>query len=309
MATVPGDKRTALEVAALNKANIQGKKFLVTGAYSGIGVETTKALLAMGAKKIVLAGRSQKLQDEFVAELAKTYDADRVDGGGLLDLSDLASVKEFAEYVKKNYDSIDVLILNAGIMNTPQGVTKQGIEQQMGVNVVGHFLLAKSLVNITKRQVWLSSSAHTRNGGPRINLGYLKNFSMESEYDGFTAYQQSKLGDILLAKEFSKRYSSIEAAAVHPGVIKTNLGRHFSFFQMAMFFLFHAIPGMIKGTFKFKSIEQGAATNVHVASISDIVNGAYYADCDIAEEYESAKNEEDAKALFEYCDEITKDFQ
>ena len=153
-----GFHTTALEAAKVH-GNVAGKVFVVTGAYSGIGAETVKALLAEGGS-VVLGGRSEKLQSEFVEELQKTYDASKIDGGCLLDLGDLESVKKFADYVRNKYESI-VLINNAGVMASPPTTTKQGFESQMGINVIGHFLLSKLLVDKTKRQVWLSSSAHT----------------------------------------------------------------------------------------------------------------------------------------------------
>jgi short chain dehydrogenase len=150
---------TALEVAEANKASIEGKVFVVTGAYSGIGLEATKALLTAGGT-VVLTGRSESLLQETVEALKKEgFDEAKIDGGCTIDLSDLDTVKAFASYVKGKYDRI-VLICNAGVMATPPGVTKQGFEQQFGINVIGHFLLAKLLVDKTSRQVWLSSSAH-----------------------------------------------------------------------------------------------------------------------------------------------------
>jgi len=154
----PGKKRTALEAAQLN-GNVKGKTYVITGAYSGIGVETTKALLQEGGN-VVVGGRNPKLLDEFVVKMKKEYSEEQVDGS-IIDLGDLESVKVFAKYVNDKYTVIDVLICNAGIMNAPAGVTKNGFESQMGVNVIGHFLLAKALVDKTKRQVWVSSLGHT----------------------------------------------------------------------------------------------------------------------------------------------------
>ena len=153
----PGAKRTALEAAKLGE--VKGKTFVITGAYSGIGVETAKALLAEGGS-VVVGGRNQQLLDEFVEKLKEEYDSSKVDGA-VIDLADLATVKTFAEYVQnKGYQDV-VLICNAGVMNTPPGQTKDGYETQMGVNVIGHFLLAKLLVKQTRRQVWVSSLGHT----------------------------------------------------------------------------------------------------------------------------------------------------
>lgn len=309
----PGDKRTAVQVADLYKDTVENKVFVVTGAYSGIGVETCRALHAAGAGTVIVGGRNSKLQNEFITKLKEEYPVDKIDGH-IIDLGDLESVKNFAAYVNGKYAKIDVLILNAGIMNTPPGLTANGFEQQLGVNCIGHFLLAKLLVHKTVRQVWLSSLAHERNGSPRIDIEYTKAFSMENtkDYDGWSAYQQSKLGDILLAKEFGKRYPQVETCSLHPGVIRTNLGRHLTVWDM-LSFVFIRMPTLILngGKNPIKTIEQGAATTVYCAALPahELQQGAYYADCNVATESDSAKNREDAVAFFDHCDSVTKDFQ
>lgn len=290
-----GNQRTASQVADRYKDHVKDKVFVITGAYSGIGVETCRALLAAGAGTVIVGGRNPKLQDEFVAQLKKDYPNHQIDGH-LIDLGDLKSVQKFAAYVSAKYDKIDGLILNAGVMNTPAGLTVNGLEQQVGVNCVGHFLLAQLLVHQTVRQIWLTSGAHARNGSPRIDIDYLQSFSVENtkDYDGWSAYQQSKLGDILLAKEFGKRYPPIETCSVHPGIIGTNLWR--------------TTGGNVTMN---KTIEQGAATTVHCAALPshEFRQGAYYADCEVATESASAQNQEDAAAFFDYCNAVTKDFQ
>lgn len=121
-------------------------------------------------------------------------------------------------------------------MNTPPGKTKDGFETQMGINVIGHFLLAKILVEITKRQVWLSSKGHIRFGAPRIDLEAITNVD-ESTYIPRARYQQAKLGDILLAKQFAEQYPHLMAVSVHPGGVKTDLGRHMTTGQKIKFIL------------------------------------------------------------------------
>ena len=138
-----GYKRTALEAAKLGE-NIDGKVFVVTGCYSGIGVETVKALLDQGGK-VVLGGRNPQQLEDFAATMKSTYnDNTRVDSA-VLDLGDLESVQKFAQYILAKTEIYhDVCVIcNAGVMNTPPGLTKSGFESQMGVNVVGHYLLCK----------------------------------------------------------------------------------------------------------------------------------------------------------------------
>jgi hypothetical protein len=130
-------------------------------------------------------------------------------------------------------------------------------------------------------------------------------------YDGWKAYQQSKLGDILLPKEFAERYPTLQAASLHQGCINTNISRHTFFFSMIWFLLTRA-PDLISakpGGMAVKSVEVGASTTVTAATTADLVNGGYYDDCEVAKESELAKNVDDAKALFDYCDEVTQEFQ
>jgi NAD(P)-dependent dehydrogenase (short-subunit alcohol dehydrogenase family) len=281
--------------------------------------ETVRALLKVGSKHIVIGGRNSKFQEEFVAKLKEeqgdAFDTDtQVDGSHTIDLADLQSVKDFGNYVAATYPTIDCLICNAGVMNTPASVTKDGFEQQMGVNVIGHFLLSKLLANQTKRQVWVASYGHTLMGGPRIDIDAIRNFSVDAPYDSFRAYQQSKLGNILLAKEFQKRYSpALETVSLHPGCIFTSLYRETGILD-AVKVTASMLPSVILGNVSQvfpKQTTAGASTTVTCATLpsAQLVPGAYYSNCDVAAENEAAKNDEDAAALFEYCEEVTKTFQ
>lgn len=299
---------------AVSGLDLSGKVFLVTGAYSGLGAETTKALLSAGAT-VMVAGRNAQSQADFAETLAEK--PGRVDAEKTLDLGSLASVREFADHVLTRYQAIDCLINNAGVMNTPPGRTVDGFEVQMGTNVIGHFLLAKLLAPRTKRQVWLSSAGHLLIGdppgdvhdhvkAPRIELDAIEKVD-EKKYDSWHRYQQSKLGDILLAKQFPLEFDHLESCAVHPGVVRTNLSRHMSKWTMVKY-VWAAITG--RGA-KLLTPERGARTQTLCAVMpSDaFVQGAYYADCLVAQEAESARNMEDAKRLFDYCDKATRPFQ
>lgn len=309
--------RTAFE--AVQGIDLSGKVFLVTGAYSGLGAVTTKALLTAGAT-VIVAGRNLKSQADFVSELTASgsdsgFDADLVDGSHTVDLGRLASVRDFAKYVRTNYDRIHCLINNAGIMNTPYSVTKDGFEIQMGTNVIGHFLLAKILADITKRQVWLSSAGHKLIGtppgnhdnarAPRIDLSAITEVDVRT-YDGWKRYQQSKLGDILLAKQFPVEYPHLQACAVHPGIVRTNLSRHNSIWQLLKY-----LVAFVFGSQRLSTPDEGARTQTYCAVMpeDEFVNGAYYADAAVSEEAEAARNMDDAKALYDYCDEVTRPFQ
>lgn len=282
-----------------------------------------KALLKAKAKKVVIGGRNVKLQEEFVAKLkeeqGEAYDTDKqLDGTHTIDLASLQSVKDFASYVAASYPVVDVLICNAGIMNAPAGVTREGIEQQMGVNCVGHFLLAKLLLpHRTKRIVWVASYGHAIRGGLRLDLAALRNFSVDAatDYDGWRAYQQSKLGNILLAKEFQKRYSpALQAVSLHPGTIYTPLYRATGLVS-ALQISWALFPGALRGNVPQlfpKLPAAGAATTVTCATLpaDQLVGGAYYSNCAVvATETAAARNADDAAAFYEYCDEVTRPFQ
>ena len=299
-------KTTAYDI--VKDQDLSGKVYLITGGYAGLGAISTKALLMAGAQ-VIITGRSATTQADFVKSLQDdtelSFDPAQLDASHTMDLGDLKSVQAFANYVKGTYDRIDCLVNNAGVMNTPPGKTKDGFEIQMGINVIGHFLLSKMLVDITYRQVWLSSKGHIRYGAPRINLDAITNIEQPA-YIPRARYQQAKLGDILLARQFAKLYPHLKAVSVHPGGVKTNLGRHMTLGQKIKFVLTNPIIVM-----SMVSAEEGAATQVLVATLPDgeLSNGAYYSDCKVTREAESARNMEDAKKLFDYCDEVTQAFQ
>ena len=313
-------RRTAMQV--VQDVDLSGKVFIITGAYSGLGAATAKALLSAGAR-VIVTGRNPESLKDFAKELKTTTradgsvcDAGLIDSSLTVDLADLATVRDFARGVQSNYDRVDCLINNAGVMNTPPGMTKQGFEIQMGTNVIGHFLLAKNLAGNTKRQVWLSSKGHTIFGPPpfgndlakarRIDLDAITKVD-EKSYNGWQRYQQSKLGDILLAKQFPIEYSHMIACSVHPGIVQTNLARHTSIWSLLRF-----IIAMPFGGERPVSPEVGASTQTLCAVMpeEELASGAYYADRAVSDDVaDCAKRTDDAKKLYDYCDEVTRPFQ
>lgn len=190
---------------------------MVTGANSGIGLETTRQLAAHGAR-VVMASRNTEAAHAAAAELPGDV---RVEA---LDLASLASVREFADRVSR---PIDLLVNNAGVMRPPQyRETRDGFELQFGTNHLGHFaltalLLPALLAAKTPRVVTVASIAHF--GGDR---GVLSGNPRES-YDPAEAYSQSKLANILFARELHHRTiaagSAMTSTAAHPGISATNL--------------------------------------------------------------------------------------
>ena len=204
-----------------------GKIALVTGANSGIGFEAAKVLVSKGAE-VILACRNVNKGEEALAQI-KSDDPDANVHLMTLDLASLSSVKEFSEAFTSKYQKLDLLINNAGVMAPPFGRTADGFEMQFGTNHLGHFALTGHLLPLLEaadsaRIVIVSSLAH-RFG--RINFN---NLNSEKRYSRWVAYGQSKLANLMFAKEIQRRLESkgsdIVAVAVHPGFSATNLQRY-----------------------------------------------------------------------------------
>lgn len=202
---------------------------VVTGANTGLGYETALGLAQTGMK-VVLACRNEEK-----ATTAKSTIQTAVPGADLdvmlLDLSQLASVKAFAEHYRRNYSRLDLLINNAGIMAPPYRQTDDGFESQLAVNHLGHFLLTALLLDLmpntsASRIVSLSSNAH--------KMGSIKFDDLQSteKYSSMAAYAQSKLACLMFADELQRRLEDkgkqILSVCAHPGGSETELARHFS---------------------------------------------------------------------------------
>lgn len=195
-----------------------GRTAVVTGANSGLGLATVEALARAGAH-VVLAVRDPRRGEAAAAAVPGSVEVRR------LDLADLSSVREFAAGWRGD---LDLLINNAGVMNVPEGRTKDGFETQFGTNHLGHFALTNLLLpHITDRVVVLSSGAHRMPGSPRIRFD---NLDLTGEYAPMAAYSQSKLANLLFTLELQRRLgeagSPVRALAAHPGWAATNLQGH-----------------------------------------------------------------------------------
>lgn len=242
-----------------------GRTFVVTGANSGLGLHTAKALVAKGAHVVLAcrdAAKADAAREEVQGEAATGTSEVR-----LLDLSDLHSVRAFASDLGDR--PVDVLINNAGIMAVPLGRTAQGFESQFGTNVLGHFLLTALLApRLTDRVVWLSSAVH-RNG--EIDLDDL-NWERRP-YSPWKAYGQSKLADLMLAYEMQRRLtrsgSRLRSMAAHPGYSATNLQSHTRTWQDQVMGLFNKVP------FIAQPAEMGALPTLFAATVPDLAGGTY----------------------------------
>jgi NAD(P)-dependent dehydrogenase (short-subunit alcohol dehydrogenase family) len=269
-----GFDSTAAEV--IEGVDLSGRRAIVTGGSSGIGVETARSLAGAGAE-VTLAVRDTQAGDRTAAEITASTGGAAV-SVSRLDLSDQASVSAFAE---RWQGPLDLLVNNAGVMALPTlELTGQGWELQFATNHLGHFALALGLHPAlraagTARIVSLSSVGHLRSPVVFDDL----HFSSRA-YDPALAYGQSKTANVLFAVEATRRWGGegITANAVHPGAIaETNLARHMDPVVLAEL--------RASGVYKFKTIEQGAATSVLAATSAQLegVGGRYFENCNEAE--------------------------
>jgi NAD(P)-dependent dehydrogenase (short-subunit alcohol dehydrogenase family) len=261
-------------------ADLSGKLVVITGGSAGIGIETARVLAKHGAK-IVSVVRDQK-KGQVAIELIKKSVPDADVELAVLDLFDLDSVRTGSGKIAGKYPKIDLLINNAGVMAAPLSRTREGLEIHLGTNFLGHFVLTKYLIdNLLKaapsRIINLTSSAH------RLSPFRLDDpFFEKEEYNKMVAYGQSKTASVLFALELDRRYKDrgVRATAVHPGLIDTELGRHFT--QEEMVYLKTGIPeGM-----SMKDVSQGAATTVWAATTLGFEDLAsrFCEDCAVADE-------------------------
>jgi len=209
--------------------DLTGKTVIVTGGNSGLGFESVKAFALKGAK-VIMACRSIIKGEEAKKQIVKFFStADIVVME--LDLTDLKSIRKFASEFKQNHTHLDVLLNNAGIMMVPYGLTKDGFENQMGTNHLGHFALTGLLLGVLKknpasRVVNVSSMAHSSGEMDFNNLLYENG----KDYSPLKAYGRSKLSNLLFTYELQRFFENNKincmALAAHPGLSDTNLGHY-----------------------------------------------------------------------------------
>lgn len=283
---------TAEEVTA--GLSLAGKNILVTGCNSGLGKETLRVLSMRGARVLGTA-RTVETAREACAEVGGALAT-----GFACELSDPASVRACVEAVVRDGVRLDAIVCNAGIMALPRLEQFHGVEAQFFTNHIGHFILVTGLLDRLAddgRVVMLSSAAHR--GAPRAGIEF-GNLSGERGYAPWKMYGQSKIANLLFAKELARRFAGSRrtANAVHPGVIATNLGRHM-----------HPVARVVFGLAEplvLKSIPQGAATQTYVAVHPAVagVSGEYFADCNVAKPRPDADDPELARKLWQASEEI-----
>src|SRR6266851_46074 len=267
----------------LSGMNLKGKRVLVTGVSAGLGVETARSLVAHGAQ-VVGAARDLNKATAATEQVKK----DAVANGGSfelveLDLANLKSVRACADALRAKGQFFDVVIANAGVMATPFGHTADGFETQFGTNHLGHFVLVNRIAPLLRkggRLINLSSAGH------RLSNVDLEDPNFErTAYDPFVAYGRSKTANILFAVAFDRRHRGrgVRAAAVHPGVIETELARYMEpgRLQGLIDQISTQLAAEGKGPFKWKTVPQGAATSVWTAVVApaDEIGGRYCENC------------------------------
>ena len=271
--------------------DLTGRHFMITGASSGLGEESSRALAQAGATVTMLARNQCKLDKAI--ERIKSTNPSAVLKTGIADLSDQQSIRDYALGFLATGETIDVLINNAGVMVCPFGKTADGIEMQFGTNHIGHFLLTNLLMpailaGANPRIVNLSSAGHTHSD---VNLDD-PNFE-KSEYNAWESYGRSKSANIHFTQEIVRRYGDrIQSFAVHPGVIMTELGRHLTpelmneMTERVKSRATSSSQAKETGALPFKSVEEGAATQVWASVTENLSenNGAYLGDCQVGVE-------------------------
>lgn len=278
--------------------DLSDRSMLITGCNSGIGRETMRVLVERGATVFGAARTEQKAEEA----------CESVDGEArpvVCELSDPESVLGCVDDVSGAEVDLDAIICNAGIMALPELEQVHGYEKQFFVNHIGHFLLVTNLLEDLAeegRVVMLSSEAHQR--APKNGIQF-DNLSGENDYDAWKAYGQSKLANLLFARELARQFQDDEtdrvANAIHPGVINTNLARH--------------LNALLAGALKvveplfLKSIPQGAATQTFVAVHPKAAdhNGEYFADCNVSESSEAGRDMQLAERLWEESERIVEE--
>jgi NAD(P)-dependent dehydrogenase (short-subunit alcohol dehydrogenase family) len=250
-------------------------------------VETARSLVAHGAK-VVGAARDLSKAETATAQVRKDAAAS---GGSFelvgLDLGSLKSVRACADALLAKGEAFDVVIANAGVMATPFSYTTDRFEMQFGTNHLGHFVLVNRIASLIRpggRLINLSSAGHRYSN---VDLDD-PNFERTS-YDPFVAYGRSKTANILFAVTFDQKHRErgVRAAAVHPGVIQTELGRHMDRTHLEIEDMIKRMNEQLaaegKGPFQWKTIPQGAATSVWagVVAPAEEIGGQYCENCHV----------------------------
>ena len=285
--------------------DIRDRTVVITGGTTGIGRATVNELARRGAR-VIFTSRDADAGDAAVAQVRAATGNEAVEHRRL-HLDDLSSVRELASSLRADLERLDVLINNAGVVVTERRLTVQGSEFTIGVNYLGHFLLVEELRDLLvasapARIIVLASDAHkaVRKGLHFDDLhASAGRFGMVK---GFRAYAHSKLANILHTRELARRLAGtgVTANCVHPGLVKTRLGRDSEATRLG-----EAVLWPVIGLF-MRSPERGARTSVWAATAPEVgdVTGAYLKDSEISTPARVARDDVAAKRLWEVSEEL-----
>lgn len=271
-------------------ATLYAKTVLITGANTGIGKETALDLAMRGAR-VIMACRDVDKGEEAAASIRAACPKAVVEVREL-DLADTCSIRAFAQKFLREVNQLHVLINNAGVMMCPYTKTVDGFEMHIGVNHLGHFLLTHLLIGLLKRSapariVVVSSLAH--------NFGWIRFHDLHSQgsYNSGLAYCQSKLANVLFARELARRLKGTEVTvnSVHPGTVNSDLTRHSTL--MTIFFTIFAMF--------LKTPREGAQTSIYCALAEELhsISGKHFSDCAPAFVAPQGRSEETARRLWQ----------
>ena len=285
MANVFGATSTTDEV--LSGVKLHGKRILVTGVSAGIGVETARSLAAHGAD-VVGAVRDLAKAASAAAQVRKEATANGANFELIeLDLANLKNVRACADKLIAKGDPFDLVIANAGVMATPFEHTADGFERQFGTNHLGHFVLVNRIAPLLRTGARL---INVSSGGHRFSNIDLDDPNFErTPYEPFIAYGRSKTANILFAVAFDERHRGrgIRAAALHPGVIQTELTRYMdpNHLQELRDRIENQLKAEGRGPLTWKTVPQGAATSVWagVVAPADEIGGKYCENCHVSQ--------------------------
>eukprot|EP00299_Pterocystis_sp_00344_P008609 c3334_g1_i1.p1 GENE.c3334_g1_i1~~c3334_g1_i1.p1 ORF type:complete len:321 (-),score=37.61 c3334_g1_i1:55-1017(-) len=312
-----GYQTTADQVAAVLGQNARGKTVIITGGNSGLGLETARVLAQHGAA-VVLACRSEQNAAQAI-DTIKSHVPNADVSSMILDLSDQSQTRSAAEEYVKSGRPLHILINNAGIMSYtgPRTLTKDGIESHIGTNHFGHFTFTKYLLPALKRStpariINVSSVAHYI-FSPAHGISF-DDLSATKSYNPFRRYGESKLANVLHAKELQRQFDAegvdIVAVSLHPGTVPgTKMAQNLSLLAILSLLTFPRVYGAVFYEKGYKTIAQGAATTIFTALVepSSLVKGGFYFDCqnNTKQLHECANDEALAKRLWDVSEKLT----
>jgi len=284
----------------MDVADMTGKTVVITGANSGIGLETAVALARAGAKTLITV-RDRARGEAAVADVRARSGRDDVDVV-VFDLGSIASTRQGAAEILARCDRIDVLVNNAGVVLSSRRETEDGLEATFAVNHLGHFVLTELLLDRLKqsapaRIVNVASTAHK---GARKGLNF-DDLQSSSAYSGMQVYSKSKLANIYFTTELARRLegTGVTVNCLHPGTVATGYGRDGDSSGVLAFGLKIIKPFILNA-------EQGARTSIYLASSPDVagVTGKYFVKCKPRLPSGAARDDEAARRLWECSEEI-----